>query len=68
MNKIFASFESCEPISGNGCNIPLDEDKGEYLICFNNGITPFKSIPDVEGRENERIKMYKKDHQGNDLN
>ena len=68
MNKIFDDFQSCDPISGSACNIPIDEDKGEYLICFNNGITPFVSILDVEGREDERIKMYKKADPGNDLN
>ena len=67
MNKILEYFHYCGNLDSDACNHPLDEDKGVYDICFNNGKTSFISIPVVEGRENEKIKMYKKDDQGNDL-
>ena len=67
MNRIFKSLESCDHNSGYGCSYPTEEDKGEYLICFNNGRTPFISIPDVEGNEKGQIKIYKKDYQGKDV-
>ena len=67
MNKIFEYFQFCDPMGEYACDHPIGEDKGECLICFNDGITSFLSIPDVEGRENEKIKMYKKDDQGKNL-
>ena len=64
MNRIFDYFQMCDPISGYGCTGTIEEDKGEYSICFNNGKTSYFSIPDVEGNVNEQIKIYKKDDQG----